>query len=204
MMTHFTDPVHDSQHVFRTVLDALSRPGRVQPVPITPPQEGLPQGLTPVLAALALTLCDTDTPVWLAPALNTEAIRKWLRFTCSCPLVTEPNAAAFALIDTPAALPRLHTFAQGDAAYPDRSTTLFVAGIAFGPEYQGFSLHGPGIKNTQHLACHGLPADFAEEWAINTAAYPLGVDMILCAETQLAGLPRTGRMHPQYHQKKEA
>lgn len=204
MMTHFADPVHDSQQVFRTVLDALSRPGRVLPVPVPPQQKALPLGLTPVLAALALTLCDTDTPVWLAPALNTEAVRQWLRFTCTCPLVNKPDAAVFALIDTPAALPSLHTFALGDAAYPDRSTTLFVAGLTFSAEYQGFSLYGPGIKDTQHLPCHGLPADFAEEWAANTALYPLGVDMILCAETQLAGLPRTSRMRPQYQQKKEA
>lgn len=204
MMTPFANPVHDSQQVFRIVLEALSRPGRVLSVPVLPPQEVLPQGLPSVLAALALTLCDSDTPLWLAPALNTEPVRQWLRFSCSCPLTNEPNAAAFALIDTPAGLPALHTFAQGEAAYPDRSTTLMVAGLSFSPQCQGFSLRGPGIKDSQHLPCHGLPADFAEEWASNTAVYPLGVDILLCAETQLAGLPRTSRMSPQSQQRKEA
>ena len=41
------------------------------------------------------------------------------------------------------------------------------------------------------LTADGLPADFVAVWQRNHALFPRGVDLILCAGTPLAALPRS-------------
>ena len=62
----FADLVLGAQSVFRATMDALARPGTVQSIAS---DAAPPAPLTPELAALALTLCDHDTPVWFDPEL---------------------------------------------------------------------------------------------------------------------------------------
>ena len=62
----FSEPVLASQAVFRTVMEAMARPGQIAEigVALAPPA---PLGIA--AAALALTLLDFETPVWLDPKL---------------------------------------------------------------------------------------------------------------------------------------
>src|SRR3546814_8455275 len=78
----FADPGIASQRVFRVVLDAMARPGRIAEVTdeLHPPAP-----LAAAAAALCLALADHDTPVWLAPRLATPAVVAFLRFHCGCP-----------------------------------------------------------------------------------------------------------------------
>ena len=104
----WTDPVGQAQQVFRLALIALSRPARTYrfvPCPADAAAEELPAGLSPELAALALSLCDNETAVWLAPGLDTENVRAWFRFHCGAVLVSEPSQAAFAFVPGTEALP---------------------------------------------------------------------------------------------------
>src|SRR5690606_29695454 len=79
----FRAPVFDAQAVFRAVRDAMARPGTTRPVPALA-QPPLP--LLPTAAAVALALCDHDTPVWLDPPLRrTAAVADWLTFHTSAP-----------------------------------------------------------------------------------------------------------------------
>jgi alpha-D-ribose 1-methylphosphonate 5-triphosphate synthase subunit PhnH len=41
------------------------------------------------------------------------------------------------------------------------------------------------------LSVDGLPAGFASAWQENHALFPRGVDIVLCAGTSLAALPRS-------------
>lgn len=189
-MQALAHPVFDTQRIFRTVLEAMSRPARPRPFPVFP--KSLPEPFSPVLAGIALTLCDGETPVWLSPCLRRDDVLAWLRFQCGCPFVEEPEKATFALVCCPSELPPLSAFAQGLPAYPDRSATVCLAGLTFG---QGLSLRasGPGIPDEAAFACT-LPGGFAEQWRTNTTAFPLGVDMLLCSADSVAGLPRTTRL----------
>src|SRR3546814_14291238 len=80
----------------------MARPGRVAAMP---DNIGHPAGMTPALAAAALTLCDLDTPVWLGPGLDTATVRGWLRFHTGAPLAASAAAADFALLDDAAGQP---------------------------------------------------------------------------------------------------
>ena len=184
----FANPVFDAQAIFRAVMDAMARPGTVQPVRLLAEP---PQSLSPVAAAIALTLCDHDTPLWLDPALKqTQAVASWLGFHAGAPLADTPADAHFALVGDPATLIALENFAQGTQEYPDRSTTLIlqVASLASG---ENLLLEGPGIERAALTAPSPLPRHFVEQWKQNRARFPRGVDLILAAPEGIACLPRT-------------
>lgn len=185
----FADPVIAAQSVFRATMEALARPGTPQPIAT---DAAPPAPLTPELGALALTLVDADTSLWLDPSLAASPeIAAWLRFQTGVTLTTDPAAASFALVVDPALLPALDRFAQGTDEYPDRSTTLLVAATA---PALAVTLRGPGI-NGQLDTKLPLPSwDFLAQWAENRTRFPRGVDLVLAGQGQVIGLPRTTRI----------
>jgi alpha-D-ribose 1-methylphosphonate 5-triphosphate synthase subunit PhnH len=192
----FARPIFGAQAVFRTVMDALANPGTRRD--LTAPLEA-PLVLGSGLAAIALTLCDHDTNVWLPPSLaGSGELVAWLRFHTAAPLVAEPGQSQFALIARLEELPRLDTFQLGTQDYPDRSTTIALAlpALTGGPD---LTLRGPGIKDHIHISPQGLPADFSEQWAANRALFPRGIDLLLVAGNEVIGLPRTTRIMKEAH-----
>ena len=181
----FADAVHDTQHVFRQLLDAFTHPGRVI---LLPQRLAALDALFPSCAALALTLFDHGTPVHLDPVLDIAAVRDFLRFHCGAPLVEAPREAGFALIGNAAALD-LAAFAPGDAERPERSTTVIiqVPGFLHGKPIR---LVGPGVATTTSLVVDGLDGRFWQQWQENGALYPGGVDVVLAAPEAIAVLPR--------------
>jgi len=187
----FADPVTSAQSTFRAVLDAAARPGSLQ---IITAQVLPPAPLSPGAAALALTLCDQDTPVWLDEALRANpAVADWLRFHCGTRIVEEPSGASFAFAARPAQLPPFEQFNLGSDAYPDRSTTIVLQVESFdaGP---ALALTGPGIRGEASLRAAPLPAEFAERLIANRSAFPRGVDLLLVAADRVAALPRSVRL----------
>ncbi|MDO1584161.1 phosphonate C-P lyase system protein PhnH [Rhizobium oryzicola] len=183
----FTNPVLDSQNVFRTVMNCMAQPGTIGEVAmgVEPPAP-----LGAAAGAVMLTLCDHDTAVWLGPHLLTPGITGWLGFHCGAPLTKEKTEAKFAFAHHKAPLPSLMSFAQGTLEYPDRSTTLVIEVEALdgGPTLE---LKGPGIRTTALLSPKGLPEHVLKQWAKNGQIFPQGVDVILTAGHRLAALPRT-------------
>lgn len=181
------DPVGDSQTAFRAAMWALARPGRVEAL-ITDLAPSAP--LSPEAGALALALCDYETPIWLDEALaGAPGVPDFLRFHTGAAIVSEPGEARFALISDPLAMPDFTDFAQGTPEFPDASATLIVQIAHF--EGGAYSLEGPGIKGLASLSAAPLPPDFAARMAANRAAFPLGVDLLLAGPGGVAGLPRS-------------
>ena len=182
-------PVRQSQQAFRSLLQALSRP--CMPVSMPLPEGGA--GSLPLeLAAIALTMCDQDTAVWLSPSLDTEEVRHWFRFQCGASVTSSPAMADFAFAARPEDMPLLSDLSRGEPEYPDRSTTLCVGGVSFDREGNSLSVlaSGPGIRASLMFYCN-LPEEFLGRWEENHQAFPQGVDVFLCGQSMVAGLPRS-------------
>ncbi|MER8699088.1 MULTISPECIES: phosphonate C-P lyase system protein PhnH [unclassified Mesorhizobium] len=186
----FADPVFNAQTVFRAVMDAMARPGSVQPLPALAHP---PAPLSATAGAVALALCDNDTPLWLDPALQVSAVKSWLGFHTGAPLANTPADAHFALIATPAEMMALDGFSQGTQDYPDRSTTLI---LEVGDLVSGAALllEGPGIETTATIAPAQMPRHFVEQWKQDNQRFPRGVDIVLATPDSVACLPRTTRI----------
>lgn len=185
----FADLVLGAQSVFRATMDALARPGTVQTIAS---DAAPPAPLTPELGALALTLCDHDTLVWLDPKLAaSEAVTGWLAFHCGAPLTADPAQAQFALVSDARYLPPLDMLGQGTDEYPDRSTTVVLAA---GTDTQRATLKGPGIEDQLATELPLPGGDFLAQWAENRERFPRGVDLLLVRDGTLVGLPRTTRI----------
>lgn len=186
----FPDAVTHAQMVFRSVMDAMARPGSqgVIDVPVAPPA---PLGVA--AGALLLTLCDHDTPIWLTPILAKSALPGWIGFHTGASFTSTKSDAKFAFVETGAPVPSLTQFALGTQEYPDRSTTLVVE-IAALEGGQPLQLSGPGIRDTAMIAPKGLPETFLRQWADNRALFPRGVDLVLTCGPRFIALPRTTKI----------
>jgi alpha-D-ribose 1-methylphosphonate 5-triphosphate synthase subunit PhnH len=182
----FTDPVLDSQSAFRGVMDAMARPGSIHRLAA---QAHAPAPLGPAAAAIALTLADHDTPVFLSSALIEAGLQAWLAFHTGALVTEEREIASFAFFEPGAQVPAFSTFSPGSQDYPDRSTTLVVEITAL-EGGEALTLSGPGIDGRSSFAPRGLPPHFISMWADNRALYPRGVDLILAAGDRIACLPR--------------
>lgn len=183
----FRDPVAGSQAVFRAAMSALARPGRRQPVR---PGFDPPQPLAAPAAALLLTLCDFETPVWLDPPLAGEpGVAEFLRFHTGARLVASHAEAAYAVIADAARMPPLASFNQGTADYPDRSATLIVQVAEL--HVSGWRLEGPGIAGHAMFSASPLPGDFVHQVRARRSRFPCGVDLLFATATEIAALPRS-------------
>jgi alpha-D-ribose 1-methylphosphonate 5-triphosphate synthase subunit PhnH len=189
----FADKVMSAQSTFRSVMDAMARPGSVQRIRAG---AGTPAPMMHGTAAIALTLFDHDTPVWLDAAMSAiPDVAKWLKFHTSAPVITDASASSFAVIGDPQSLPPLERFALGSSEYPDRSTTLIlqVDSLASGPALE---LTGPGIDGTAVLQAT-IPANLFERLAINANLFPRGIDVVLVHDDAIVAIPRTTRLAAQ-------
>jgi alpha-D-ribose 1-methylphosphonate 5-triphosphate synthase subunit PhnH len=187
----FADPVLSAQSTFRAILDAMARPGSLQPLTkaLSPPQP-----MNRGAAAVALTLCDRDTPVWLDPELCASApVCEWLRFHCGCDLIDDPAEAAFAFASRAADVLAFEEFNVGTTDFPDRSTTLVLQVETLSSE-NGLVLTGPGIRDRKSLYAAPLPGDMTRRLATNRSLFPRGIDLILATQDTVAALPRSLRV----------
>jgi alpha-D-ribose 1-methylphosphonate 5-triphosphate synthase subunit PhnH len=187
----FADKVLSAQSTFRSVMGAMARPGSLQQAVAA---VGTPGPMMHGTAAIALTLFDHDTPIWLdAEMSGTSEVAKWLKFHSGAPVVDDPAICRFALIGNGAALPDLSNFSFGTNEYPDRSTTLIlqVDSLKHGSAYE---LRGPGIDGTASLRAMIAPADLFDRLALNETMFPRGIDVVLVSGETIVAIPRTTRL----------
>ena len=187
----FADPAFESQAAFRAILRAMASPGSIVACGgrVAPPAP-----LHPAAAATILTLADFETPLWIAPSLSANGeVAAYLKFHAGAPIAAAPGRAAFALLDLEADMLDLGSFAQGAPEYPDRSTTVVAQAQSLG-RGAAFRISGPGVRDEAEFSFEPRPADFIAQWRANESAFPLGVDLILAAESEIAALPRTARI----------
>jgi alpha-D-ribose 1-methylphosphonate 5-triphosphate synthase subunit PhnH len=187
----FAEKVLSAQCTFRSVMEAMARPGSVARIVA---EVGTPAAMMQGTAAIALTLFDHDTPIWLDPAMSeTSEVTKWLKFHTGAPVVADSSISHFAVIGDAAKLPALDRFAFGSNEYPDRSTTLILQ-VASLTQGRRLVLQGPGIDGSAMLQAALQPADLFERLDINAALFPRGIDVVLVADDAIVAIPRTTRL----------
>jgi alpha-D-ribose 1-methylphosphonate 5-triphosphate synthase subunit PhnH len=187
----FKDPIVSSQIVFRAAMDAMARPGVIKPIvsDLAPPGP-----LSTGAAAVALTLLDFETPVWLDSALAaTPAVCDWLRFHTGARLVDLPSTAAFAFISDAASMLQFNRFSPGSMEYPDRSATLVVQVERFAGS-RPLALSGPGIAGMRQFSFFPMPEGFEDQLDANRSLFPRGIDLVLVTQDAVAALPRSIRV----------
>jgi len=187
----FLDPAIAAQSTFRAVLNATARPGTVaslrQPL-------AAPRPLSAAAGAIALTLCDQDSPIWLDTGLRSSpAVVEWLRFHTGARIVDDSGVAAFAFVSATRELPPFDRFSLGTPEYPDRSTTI-VLQVQSLRQGACFVLTGPGIRQEQRIQVASLADDMIERLAANRRLFPCGIDLLLATETEVMTLPRSARL----------
>src|ERR1041384_1731321 len=89
----FADKALSAQSTFRAIMEATARPGTIQRVTAS---VGAPPPLMRGAAAIALTLFDHDTPIWLdASMTESDLVARWLRFHTGAPVISDSSACHF-------------------------------------------------------------------------------------------------------------
>jgi alpha-D-ribose 1-methylphosphonate 5-triphosphate synthase subunit PhnH len=184
---HLLQSPQDLALLFRSILGCFSKPAIAAKL-TTPSDAPLP--LLPSTAALALTLFDYQTPVWLSAELNTDAVRKFIRFHTGAAITAKVGEAGFAIMTTDEANSDWPQFNLGTHTYPDRSTTVIVQVSSFS-EGVSVQVSGPGLQAPVSLQVESASADFWKRVQNSHNQFPIGLDVILASPQHMVALPRS-------------
>lgn len=185
------ETVHTAQQIFRIVLDALSRPGKVQKLTTDAHYAG---ELYPETMEIARTLLDGEVSFYVAnqEKATEDELKIWTLATSK-----SSQEADFIFLPKNTTIEQkvevMKQAKKGTLLYPNESATVVIECEELTDETV-YKLEGPGIKDS-----HGCSISGAQEW-INAREeknqeYPLGVDLFCIDKSgHLIGLPRTTRV----------
>lgn len=164
------------QQIFRDLLLVFSYPGRVA------------ECTADSMTWLALLAALTDGEVTLADPHGLIAADIWPKLEARS---GTPGKATFIVADGG----RIMDFqpCTGSLESPETGATLLLRVAALGEDLDGgvpLNLTGPGIQGNTELFVSGLHPSWLIARA-GLAAFPLGIDLLLCDERRFAALPRT-------------
>ena len=168
------------QQIFRGLLHVFSYPGRVA--------ECTAESMT----WLALLAALTGGEVTLADPHGRIAADIWPKLEAR---LTTPDTATFIVADGGRAMDFQPCI--GSLESPETGATLLLRVAALGEHSEGgvlLDLSGPGIQGNTELSISGLHPSWLIARAGLAAAFPLGVDLLLCDDRRFAALPRTTRI----------
>ncbi|CAB3809507.1 phosphonate C-P lyase system protein PhnH [Paraburkholderia fynbosensis] len=194
LMPGFADTIHDSQGVFRSLLDALSRPGKIVSIDAAVPNlTNRQQEIHVPLAAYAalLSLADYSTPVLLQH--EHRSLSDALRFHTGAPVTRNCSEAVFAYLDDAFSMPSIGEFSLGEPETPETAAMLFIRvnSLTSGAPT---TWRGPGIRESETVCVEGVPASFWGKRAQLASDFPCGVDCYFVHGGSVVGLPRTTRV----------
>jgi alpha-D-ribose 1-methylphosphonate 5-triphosphate synthase subunit PhnH len=188
------DEVFAAQRHFRTVLDSMSRPGKINrfaPVALAPPG-GFPLGS----AYLAFALLNADVAAHLAG--YEESVGAYLRANTQCQL-TGADAADFLFLPGTGDPAPLAAAKTGVPAYPEGGATVVVAVRRLSKSATAnaleLRLQGPGVESRAAVFVTGLHPGVLATIAAKQGEFPLGIDAILVSEDEaVVCVPRTSQL----------
>jgi alpha-D-ribose 1-methylphosphonate 5-triphosphate synthase subunit PhnH len=193
------DRVLHAQADFRSLLDALARPGTIkalgQSALVPPPR------LNVSSAFVGFALLDAGVGFHLVNMSDAEATYLAAN-TGASPAALEE--AAFVFTDGHEPSSTLEGINCGSLTYPDTSATIVIQVDALSPEPQPgglmLTLEGPGIDGRAQASLRGLNPDLLLALAARNAEFPLGIDALVTCDDgrggrpRVLGVPRTSRV----------
>lgn len=186
--------IFDAQRHFRTVLDSMSRPGKINrfaPIALTPPP-----GLHKASAYVALALLNADVAFHLAGFSAAE--ESYLRANTNSRL-DGAGKADFLFLRGDGDASAIEAAKVGIATYPETGATAVIQVDHIGKSSATggvqLTLEGPGIESREFVFITGLRPELLAALKAKNTEFPLGVDaMLVSADECLLCLPRTTRM----------
>jgi alpha-D-ribose 1-methylphosphonate 5-triphosphate synthase subunit PhnH len=182
--------LHESQIVFRLLLDALSQPGKIFHLPAELVAR------IPVVEIPLLALLGYDTPFALVGA---DTSREQLVARATSGRVTDPTAAGYLGVCDPRTELFPMGFCLGTPMRPDTAAQVSVQvnGIFASATESTATLHvsGPGVESANHVRCDGITTGELEFLLRRDWTAPRGLDMwIIGVDGSFIGIPRTSRI----------
>lgn len=182
--------LHESQTVFRLLLDALSQPGTVFHLPAELVTR------IPVVEIPLLALLGYDTPFALVGA---DTSREQLIARATSGRITDSTTAGYlGVCDSRTELLPMG-FCLGTPMRPDTAAqvSVQVSGIFTAATESTATLHisGPGVESVNHVICDGAATGELEFLLRRDWTAPRGLDMwIIGVDGSFIGIPRTSRI----------
>lgn len=188
------DEIFDAQRHFRTLLDSMSRPGKINrfaPLALTPPDD-LPRATAYVAFALLNADVAAHTVGYAASA------ESYFRANTQCRLESA-SLADFIFMSGEGEVAAINEAKVGIPTYPETGATVVLAVNHIGKSSSTggvqLILEGPGIETREILFVTGLRAELLAALKAKNAEFPLGIDAVLVsADECVICLPRTTRV----------
>jgi alpha-D-ribose 1-methylphosphonate 5-triphosphate synthase subunit PhnH len=184
------DEVFDAQEHYRLLLDSLSRPGKINILPLLEIQQ--PGAINNASALIAFSLLNTDTSFCVIGdnkmadfiALHTSALNKELQQADYIFISGLQNEDFIAELKT------------GTLSYPEDSATIIADVIEISDSLISNSLKltlkGPGIQGSTTVYVSGLNPLILDEIKEKNLEFPLGIDLFLTDKaSRVIGIPRS-------------
>lgn len=197
------DEVHDTQFIYRQLLDAMARPGKVNDIGSAVAHMTGNNRISQSFAGLAITLLDQEVTFSTVMANNDSAIA-FIQSRTFCPHVSF-NVADYVFVDRFVSDEQvteiMSQVKQGTLIDPHLSATVLLAvedlkevrDVTSGDQKGTmYTLKGPGIEHEKHVFIEGMSAHWWKMRQETNQEYPLGVDMIIVSDNdEILAIPRT-------------
>lgn len=195
---HF-NAVFDSQAVFRKLMDAMARPGRIYILDKIS-FEYTPTGLNPFVLSVFKTICDNN--VLIGGAGCNEDWLEYLRIN-TMTLLAAVEEADYLLFNGAMFIEGFGNIKTGNLEFPEHGGTAVLLvenlsdknGTRANPGSLTLRMKGPGIKNATIIKVTGLNIKYIETSNNLKKFYPMGIDLILIDNSgKIAAIPRSTKL----------
>ncbi|CAN5709368.1 phosphonate C-P lyase system protein PhnH [soil metagenome] len=189
------DTIRSDQQTFRTALNALANPGRVDLLATASRSDAPKLNGNRFTGPFLMALLDHEVTFAVEPGPDAGAFAAFILKRSRASIVSA-DRADFILADASRLDPQLPLELRvGSFDYPDDSATLIVQVPTLDQETANdltISIEGPGIPGRRVVKLSGISAELLAARDRANAHYPLGIDLIVIdQEGRIIGLPRT-------------
>ncbi|MGY4688340.1 phosphonate C-P lyase system protein PhnH [Salibacterium sp. K-3] len=188
--------VHDSQAIYREMLEAVSRPGTISNIQTVSPKLPDPH-VNPGMMGIALTLLDGETSFALVPESLT--LSSYIHHKTGSREEKPEKADYIFLYDLSLDFSFagvVETMKKGTLTNPHDSATLIVQVESFTANHQAsYVLSGPGIAFESRIHIEGMPENWEKARQSANREFPTGIDLFFISEdAEIMSIPRTTRI----------